>query len=138
MCACMDYSGVDVGNEFCNRYAETSPVPPDPVIDHTLWTLTTAVHNVTLGSGTGTQEDSISDNNYSVIITTVCTVLAFILGIICGLIAYHFVSVLWGKRKGKQKKSNAIYDEVTPHHNFKCGESNVQMELSENVAYGQV
>ena len=100
----------------------------------TLWTFATAVHNVTQGGGTGTQEDSMSNN--SIVITTVCTVLAFIFGVICGLIAYCFVSVLWGKRKAKQKESNVVYDEVTPH--CKPVISNVQMELNENVAYGQV
>ena len=129
----MHYSGVDVGNEFCNRYAASSP----PMTDPTLWTFATTGHNVTQGGGTGTQEDSLSNN--SIIITTVCTVLAFIFGVICGLIAYCFVSVLWVERKAKQKESSAVYDEVTPHHTYCKPEiSNVQMELNENVAYRQV
>ena len=100
----------------------------------------------------------------SIIITTVCTLLAFIFGIICGLIGYHCVSSLLNKRKLKanheqqstaallnidkrvkrvhykksaKREASDVYDNVTPHY-CEPGILNMQMKLNENVAYGQV
>ena len=128
--------------------------------DPTLWTLMLAEQTdtqeqsyTTPRSGTGTKKESV-------IITTVRTLLAFILGTVCGLIAYHCASALLKRkadheqqsraslnteRSGKRvhykrgatnREPSAIYDEVIPHYS-KPGMPYVQMELNENVAYGQ-
>ena len=76
------------------------------------------------------------DTQYSsIIITTVCTVLAFIFGIICGVIAYCCLSAL-RNRKNEQSKASSIYDEVIDHRR-QTGITNTLMELNRNVAYRQ-
>ena len=58
--------------------------------------------NTTLSSGTGTKDE---------IITAVCTIFAFILGVICGLIAYHCASSLVKRKaaasQGSEQQSTA-------------------------------
>ena len=148
-----NYAGVAVGTEFCH-------VGSPPMTDPTLWTFVLAKQtdtqeqsDVTPRSGAGTKKESI-------IITTVCTLLAFILGTICGLTAYHGVSALLKRKADHEQQStaslntdksgkrvhyksnatnrepSAVYDEVTPHYS-KPGMPSMQMELNENVAYGQ-
>ena len=128
--------------------------------DPTLWTFglaeqtdTQEQSDTTPISGAGTKEESI-------IITTVCTLFALILGTICGLITYHCISALLKskshheqqstaslnteksdkrvhyKRGATNREPSAVYDKVAPHYS-KPGIPNVQMELNENVAYGQ-
>ena len=75
------YAGVAVGTDlFCHT---ESP----PLTDPTLWTFAFVEQR-------DTQGQSDTQNNNTILITTVCTVLAFIIGIISGLIAYHCVSTL--------------------------------------------
>ena len=99
-----------------------------------------------------------------VIIITVCTLLAFITGVICGLIAYHCSSVLLKKKAAnlEQQSTTSLnveksVDEKRVHYkksttNTKAdpeanvvydevsqpqpGAPNVQMKLNQNVAYG--
>ena len=131
--------------------------------DPTLWAFViventdTQQNDTVLNSDTGAKEE-----RSSIIITIVCTTLAFIFGIICGLITDCCVCVLV-KRKAEQQgtvslqiennyhlsgkgahyemgandEASAVYDEVTPHY-YKTGISNMHMELSENAAYGQI
>ena len=114
------------------------------MIDPTLWTFVTATRT---GSDTGAKEGG------SIIITIVCTLLAFVFGIICGLMAYGCISALLKRKaerqstslhidnshyeKGASNEASAVYDEIAHHH---CGTRmpNVQMELNENMAYRQV
>ena len=97
------------------------------------------------------------------VVITVCIILslAFLFGVICGLIVECCICALH-KRKAKQKgkvslqierfKSNKtdhyemgeteeasadIYDEITPNCKPRPGIANAQMELNENHAYGQ-
>ena len=51
-------------------------------------------------AGAGTKEEGI-------IIITVCTLLAFILGVICGLIAYRYISALLKKKADHVQESAA-------------------------------
>ena len=75
------YAGVAVGTDlFC--YAESPPL-----IDLTLWTF---VFRDTPG-----QSNTVTGRNKSILITTVCTVLAFIVGVISGLIANRCVSAFY-------------------------------------------
>ena len=115
--------------------------------------------DTTLSSGTGIKDE---------IITAVCTIFAFILGVVCGLIAYHCAASLVKRKaaasQGSKQQSTAaaslstdksgnvkrvhykksvkadpsiIYDEVIPHYS-RPGMHNVQVKVSENVAYGQL
>lgn len=97
------------------------------------------------------------------VVITVCIILslAFLFGVVCGLIVERCICALL-KRKAKQKgkvplqierfKSNKtdhyemgeteeasadIYDEITPNCKPRPGIANAQMELNENRAYGQ-
>ena len=98
-----------------------------------------------------------TETNENILITTVCTVLSFIMGVISGLITYHCVSALLkrkanlerqrqsGNLKGIHYKKNVnieaeasdVYDKVIPRAS-RPGMLDVQLKLSENVAYGQV
>ena len=96
------------------------------------------------------------------VVITVCIILslAFLFGVICGLIVECCICTLL-KRKAKQKgkvslqierftnnktdhyemgeteeASADIYDEITPNCNPRPGIANTQMELNENHAYG--
>lgn len=134
------HTGVAIGTELCR-------VESSPMTDPTLWTFVTTEHtNFQYGS---------------IMITTVCTLLAFILGITCGLIAYRCISVLLKRQQSTSlrhqieefqsnkkahtsskgtsidSEANTVYDEVT-HHYCKTGIPNVQLELKENVAYARV
>ena len=112
-------TGVAVGTEFC--HAESLPI-----MDPTLWTFTIVEHN-------------IMDPQYnSIIITTSCTVLAFILGTTCGLVI-GCCCYLKRKRKEEQRETSAIYDEVMDHHSSQARMPHSQMELTtnRNVAYGR-
>ena len=87
------YAGVAVGTDlFCRA---ESP----PLTDPNLWTF--VFRNTQGQSNTGTNELN------STLIATVCTaVLAFIVGVISGLIAYHCVSALF-KRKANLGRQSA-------------------------------
>ena len=143
--------GIAVGAEFC--HAESPPMT-DPI----LWTFATMAakfddiniqRGVPSSPGAGSQKDCIT-------ITTVCTLLIFIFGIITGLIAHHCISALI-KRKGERqseassqqivmsgttihwerggnKETSGIYEEV----NCESKRSNIQLELKKNIAYGDV
>ena len=147
------YAGVAVGTDvFC--YAKSPPLT-----DPTLWTFAFVEQRDVQGqSDTRTQENNI-------LITTVCTILAFIVGVISGLIAYHCVSVLLKRKADHERQSaaslnieqsgnlkrihyeksnlnveaeaNDDYDEVVPQSSIP-GMPDVQMSLNENVAYGQL
>ena len=119
------------------------------MIDPTPWIFVTAIHtdtNIKAGSDTG---------EGSIIITIVCTLLAFVFGILCGLVAYSCVSALlkrkverqsislhtdnihYEKGTSNEEEEGAVYDEVI-HHYRETGIPNVQMDLNENVAYGHI
>ena len=91
------------------------------MIDPTLWTFVTAVHT------------EIQYN--SIIVTTVCTVFAFIIGITCGLIAVAMF-LHCGKEKPVSKEKQmlsmmrSLINIITLH-----GIPNTQLELNNNVAY---
>ena len=123
------------------------------MIDPTLWTFTTATLTDTqAGSGTGPAK---GNGGYSsIIITIICTLFAFIFGIICGLVAYGCISALLKRKsqqqstslhiqdsahydKGASNEASAVYDEVA-HNYCETGIPNIRMELNENVAYGHV
>jgi hypothetical protein len=142
------YAGIAVGTDlFCRTESL-------PLTDPTLWTFVFAEQRDTLGQ---------SDKEEGILITTVCTILAFVLGVISGLIAYRCVSTL-PKRKADHERQSAVplnieqsgnlrrvhykktesnikveagdvYDEATPHYS-KPAMPGVQMKLNENVAYG--
>ena len=141
------YAGVAVGTDlFCHT---ESP----PLTDPNLWTF---VFRYTLG-----QSSTVTGANKNILITTVCTIFAFIMGVISGLIAYRCVSALLkrkanleppslnieqsGNLKGIHYKKNVnikaeasdIYDKVAPRGS-RPGMPDVQLKLSDNVAYGQV
>ena len=123
------------------------------MIDPTLWTFVTATRADTRAGSTNGTPAMGEDGYSSIIITIVCTLLAFIFGIICGLIAYGCISALLKRKdqqqstslhidsahcnKGASNEASAVYDEVA-HRYCETGIPNVQMELNENVAYGHV
>ena len=150
------YAGVAVGTDsFC--YAESPPLT-----DPTLWTFAFVEQR-------DTQDQSdIHKQEKNILITgTLCTILAFIVGVISGLIAYHCVSVLLKRprkadherqsvaslnieqsgnlQKTHYENSNVnieaeasdIYDEIVPRGSIP-GTSDMEMSLEENVAYGQL
>ena len=141
-------AGVAVGTGFCSA---ESP----PLTDPTLWMFVLAEQSDSQKNGTG------------IIITTVCTLLAFVTGVICGLITYHCASVLLKKKAANHEQQSTAslnvkksVDEKRVHYcdkksatNIKAdpeanvvydevsqpqpGTPNVQMKLNQNVAYGQ-
>ena len=135
------YAGVAVGTDsFCHT---ESP----PLTDPTLWTFAFVEQRDTRG-----QSDTHKQESNIILITTVCTVLAFIIGVISGLIIYHCVSVLLKRKAERQSaaslnikqsdnlnyvnteaEANELYDEIVPIP----GMPYVQMSLDDNVAYGQ-
>ena len=115
-------TGVAVGIEFC--HAESLPVT-----DPTLWTFMIV-------------ESADPHMQYnSIIITTVCTVLAFILGIICGVIVYCSCHSALKNRENEQhnREENTIYDEIIDHHSGQRRDTPTvsMMEFNRNIAYGQ-
>ena len=103
---------------------------------------------------------------YSLPRSALHAVLAFIVGIISGLIAYHCISALFKRKANLERQSVAslnieqsgslqrihykkyenieveasdaiVYDEVVPRAS-RPGMPDVQLKLSDNVAYGQV
>jgi hypothetical protein len=123
------YVGIAVGTElFCRT---ESP----PLTDPTLWTFVLAEQRDTHGQ---------SDKEKGILITTVCTILAFVLGIISGLIAYRCVSAFIIKRKadhaGRQSEVPLIMN-IEQSGNFgrvhyKKSESSIEVEASD--AYDEV
>ena len=112
------------------------------------------------GSTTGIETEN--RYNFTIIITlSVCTIFAFIFGVICGLITDRCVCALL-KRKAKRQstassntersgktahfekdlnennEADAVYDEIIPHYCKPGIPGIVRMELNENVAYGHV
>ena len=113
------------------------------------------------GSTTGIETES--RYNSTIIITlSLCTIFAFIFGVICGLITDRCVCALL-KRKAEQQistassniersgktahfekdlnesnEADAVYDEIIPHYCKPGIPGIVRMELNENVAYGHV
>ena len=113
--------------------------------------------DTTLDSDTGVKDE---------IVTVICTILSFILGVICGLITYHCASSLLKRRAAANREQQTtvslnidesgnlkrvhykksvkadpepslVYDEVTPHYS-RPGMHNMQMNVGENIAYGQL
>ena len=151
------YAGVAVGTDsFC--HAESPPLT-----DPTLWTFAFVEQRDTQG-----QSDTHKQESNIILITTVCTVLAFIVGVISGLIAYHCVSVLLKRKADHEQQSAASlnieqsgnlqrihyensnvnieteatddYDEIVPQDSQGSipGMPDVQISLDKNVAYGQL
>ena len=103
------------------------------------------------------QSTSNTETNKNILITTVCTVLAFIVGVLSGLITYHCVSALLKKKANLEQQRQSgnlrrihykknvnieaeasdVYDKVVPRAS-RPGIPDVQLKLSDNVAYGQV
>ena len=147
------YAGVAVGTDsFC--HAESPPLT-----DPTLWTFAFVEQR-----DTQDQSDTHKQEKNILITGTLCTILAFIVGVISALIAYHCVSVLLKrprkadherqsvaslniKQSGKSHYENSnvnieaeesdIYDEIVPRASIP-GTSDMEMSLDENVAYGQL
>jgi hypothetical protein len=148
LCVCV---GIAVDTElFCRTESSA-------LTDPTLWTFVLAEQRDTHGQ---------SDKEKGILITTVCTILAFVLGVFSGLIAYRCVSAFIIKRKadpGRQseaplimnieqsgsfrrvhynKSENSIKVEASDaydevvSHYSKPGMPDVQMKLNKNVAYG--
>ena len=110
------------------------------------------------------QSNTVTGTNENILITTVCTVLAFIVGVISGLIANRCISALLKRKANLEPQSVAslnieqsgnlkkihykksmnveaeasdVYDEVAPRGS-RPRTPDVQLKLSDNVAYGQV
>jgi hypothetical protein len=123
------YAGIAVGTDlFCRT---ESP----PLTDPTLWTFVFAEQRDTLGQ---------SDKEEGILITTVCTILAFILGVISGLIAYRCVSAL-PKRKADHKRQSAVPPNIEQSGNlrrsrvhYKKSENNSKAEAIASDAYDEV
>ena len=101
-------TGIATGIEFC--HAESPPMK-----DPTLWTFATSAH---------------TDN--SIMTTTVCTILFFSFGVVCGLIAYCCVSMLW-KRNFEQRGAAALHGRV----NGRVIPNTQRMVFNRNIAYRQ-
>ena len=122
-----------------------------PLTDPNLWTFVF-------------RDSQNTETNENILITTVCTVLAFIVGVISGLVTYHCVSALLKRKANLERQSAAslnikqngnlkrihykknvnieavasdVYDKVIPRAS-RPGMPDVQLKLSDNVAYGQV
>ena len=174
------HAGVAVGTEFCN--AESLPMTDPSLWTFHISTATetkkpmTTVHTkdahttqpvttvdvetsklVTTVTDTGVRVSAScsSARNNLIIITTICTLLAFIIGTVCGLIAHRSASVLLRKWKADRHnvsvlnsgwtvhnekgilpstdESCVIYDEITPHYS-----NSPEIKQKENVAYEYV
>ena len=136
------YAGVAVGTDlFC--HAESPPLT-----DPTLWTFTSR--------DSLRQSNTVTGANENILITTVCTVLAFIVGVLSRLITYHCVSALLKRKANLERQRQSgnlkrihykknvnieaeasdVYDKVVPRAS-RPGMPDVQLKLSDNIAYGQ-